>query len=97
MKSLTENESDIVEAFETANSETVELNEAKDKLRRSVPLPEYDEKLKQDLKLKTVHLKGFPKETTTLDEMIEFCTQYGEVESVQMRRFPDKTFKVSSF
>jgi len=97
LKSLTENESDIVEAFETANSETVELNEAKDKLRRSVPLPEYDEKLKQDLKLKTVHLKGFPKETTTLDEMIEFCTQYGEVESVQMRRFPDKTFKGCCF
>lgn len=97
LKSLTTNESDVVDAFSNTTSEIVELNEAKDKLRRSKPLPDIDDSFKQNYKLRCVHLKGFPKEDTTLDELIEYCSQYGEIETVQMRRFEDKTFKGCCF
>lgn len=95
LKALTEKPTDVAAAFEDNQSELIQLNEAKDKLRRSVPLPEMDEKSKTDLNLRTIHFRGFPRENTTLDELIEFSSQYGEIEHVNMRRMPDKTFKVS--
>lgn len=95
LKALTEKPAEVAAAFEDNQSELIELNEAKDKLRRSVPLVEQDEKYKTDLNLRTIHFKGFPKEDTTLDELIEFSAQYGEVEHVNMRRLADKKFKVS--
>jgi len=97
LKALTEEASVIADAFLNGNSELVELNEANDKLRRLKPMPEVDDEFKQNYKLRAVHLKGFPKENTTLDELIEYCSQYGDVESVQMRRLEDKTFKGCCF
>lgn len=87
----------MADAFTNANSEIVELNESKDKLRRLKPLPEIDDTFKQNYKLRCVHLKGFPREGTTLDDLLEFSSQYGPIETVQMRRFEDKSFKVSFF
>ena len=82
-------------AFENSQSELVELNEARDKLRRTSPYEQANEEAKKELNLRTIHFRGFPKENTTLDELIEYCSQYGEVEHVNMRRLGDKTFKVS--
>lgn len=96
LRTLTTDAADVVKAFENTKSETVELNEAKDKLRRLNPLPEIDDEFKKNYKLRAVHLKGFPREGTTLDELIEYAGQYGELEEVKMRKFEDKTFKVSS-
>ena len=95
LKQLTETQADIVDAFENGKSELIQLNESKDKLRRTKPLPEVDDEFRRTYRLRTVHLNGFPKVGTTLDDLIEFCSQYGTVESVQMRRFNDKSFKVS--
>ena len=95
LKALTEKPAEVAAAFEDGQSELIELSEAKDKLRRAVPLPEADEKFKADLNLRTIHFRGFPRENTTLDELIEFCSQYGEVEHVNMRKLADKKFKVS--
>lgn len=95
LKQLAETEENIIKAMENVKSELVELNETKDKIRRSVALPDLDDDSKVEYRLKTVHIKGFPEEDTTLDDCIEFCSQYGKVKSVQMKRItPEKKFKV---
>jgi lupus La protein len=69
------------------NSNLVEVSDDSKKIKRNpeVPLPENTLEYWQEIKHRTVYLKGFPQDTT-LDEIQEFVDQYGVVKNVLMRR-----------
>lgn len=91
LKALTTDAAQVVEAVKS--SELVELSEDNNKIRRLKPMPELTEEEKKLFNLRTIHLKGFPKEAT-FEEIKQFCDAFGKVDFVQMRRFPkDKKFK----
>ncbi|GJQ12451.1 hypothetical protein GpartN1_g4242.t1 [Galdieria partita] len=92
LKSLTTDISLIRIALE--NSNLLELNETKTKLRRKSPLP-----ASLSNKHKTIYVKGFPKqEEPELESVVELFSPYGVVRSVRFRRYPDtKKFKGSAF
>lgn len=90
LKALTNsNRSLIINSVMNSNSDLIELNESKTQIRRKLdkPLPEVSEEYKQCLQLRTVHIKGFPKDIT-LDEIKDWIKEYGECVSIQMRRKP---------
>merc|ERR1719508_376525 len=70
------------------------------KLRRSpsLPVPDNTEESKREVEARTVYLKGFDKENTTLDELIDyFHNSYEKVLNVQMRTYMDKKNKERHF
>jgi len=70
------------------------------KMRRlpSLPLPDNTDESKKDVESRTVYVKGFEKETTTLDELIEyFHGSFANVLNVNMRNWFDKRDKVRHF
>lgn len=81
------------------DSELIEVNEAGDKVRRNtaMPLPEETKEYKEQLAARTVYAKGF-KPNSTLDDIMSFFENYGNIENVYMRRdFYKNTFKGSVF
>jgi hypothetical protein len=75
----------------------LELNEEGTSVRRTVPVEELTEEQRKELDTRTIHFKGIPSDAT-LDEIRVFCSQYGKVETVEMRRRrEDRAFKVSCF
>ena len=86
----------IVKALRKSSSNLLEISECETKLRRNPekPLPEINDEYTQELNERTLHLKGFPTDAK-LDDIMEFCRQYGTVENIEMRRhMKSKTFKV---
>ncbi|CAD5209281.1 unnamed protein product [Bursaphelenchus xylophilus] len=80
-------------------SDLIEVSEDKSKIRRSqeVPLPENTLEYWQEIKRRTVYVKGFPQDTT-LDEIQTFVNPHGDIKNVLMRRLKkEKTFKGSVF
>lgn len=98
LKQMSEDPKVIIAALRKADSGLLEISEDETKLRRSTdkPLKDLTEEEQKALNLRTVHFKGFPLDAT-LDDVRDFASQYGKVESVQMRktRGDDKKFKVS--
>ncbi|XP_072837744.2 lupus La protein [Pogona vitticeps] len=88
----------IVGALKKSKSELMEVSEDKTKIRRSPskPLPEITEQYKNAVKSRSVYIKGFPLDAT-LDDIKEWMDSKGKVESIQMRRTLQKTFKGSVF
>ncbi|CAG2177502.1 unnamed protein product [Oppiella nova] len=85
----------IVKALRKSSSNLLEISECETKLRRNPekPLPEINDEYTQELNERTLHLKGFPTDAK-LDDIMEFCRQYGTVENIEMRRhMKTKTFK----
>lgn len=85
----------IAEALKGHESEVIEFDEQLHRVRRKKPMP--DEKSIEDLQKKldsrTVHISGFPTDFT-FESLRRFCSEYGEVESLSMRRFfKSKFFK----
>lgn len=92
LKQLTTNVDRIIEAFKDSESEIIELDEEKKQVRRKKPLPDPIEFQKQ-LDVRTVHISGFPTDYK-FDALTRFCSQFGETESVNMRRlFKTREFK----
>ena len=85
LKKLTTNRQTVIDCIKKSTTGLIEINEDDSKIRRLKPLPEETEDYINTLNLRTLHLKGFPKDVT-LDEIMQFCSQYGQVESVKMRR-----------
>src|SRR5699024_7645928 len=85
LKSLTTDQEMVVKCIRNSTSGLVELNEDGSKLRRSKPIAEYSEEYIKELNHRTLHLKGFPKDSK-LDDIMAFCAEFGKVQSVQMRR-----------
>lgn len=89
---LTKDEDRMIQALKGFDSEYMELDEEKKQIRRKKPLPDREEYKKQ-LDLRTVHISGFP-DSTLFESLHKFCSQFGEVESLAMRRhFKSKLFK----
>lgn len=89
----------IGDALKKSDAHLLELSEDGTKVRRSTdkPLPENDEKRKEDINSRSAYAKGFPKEAT-LDELLCYFKQQGLVEHIQMRYLrSDKIFKGSVF
>lgn len=94
---MTEDANVVAEAITEFNEggSFIELNEDKTMVRRVKPFEELTPEQLEDLNQRTVHFKGFPQDVT-LDLIKKFCSQFGTVVSVEMRRYrEDKRFKVS--
>lgn len=76
----------------------MEISEDKTKIRRSPskPLPEVTDEYKNDVKNRSVYIKGFPTDAT-LDDIKEWLEDKGQVLNIQMRRTLHKAFKGSIF
>uniref|UniRef100_A0A8I3WE75 Small RNA binding exonuclease protection factor La n=1 Tax=Callithrix jacchus TaxID=9483 RepID=A0A8I3WE75_CALJA len=88
----------IVEALSKSKAELMEISEDKTKIRRSPskPLPEVTDEYKNDVKNRSVYIKGFPTDAT-LDDIKEWLEDKGQVLNIQMRRTLHKAFKGSIF
>uniref|UniRef100_A0A480W3A4 Lupus La protein n=1 Tax=Sus scrofa TaxID=9823 RepID=A0A480W3A4_PIG len=88
----------IIEALSKSKAELMEISEDKTKIRRSPskPLPEVTDEYKNDLKNRSVYVKGFPTDAT-LDDIKDWLEDKGEILNIQMRRTLHKTFKGSIF
>ncbi|XP_062383361.1 lupus La protein [Sardina pilchardus] len=98
LRTLTTEESVIVEALRKSKTGLLEVSEDKTKIRRclSKPLPEMNDEYKDALKHKSVYIKGFPLDTT-LDDIKDWLSAKGTIENIHMRKGPLKTFKGSIF
>merc|ERR1712154_27428 len=99
LKQITEDSNIICEALRKSESGLMEVNEANDKIRRcpSKPLPEDSKERKEEIQARSIYTKRFPKETK-LDELEEFFSAYGKVETIYMKRdFHKHFFKGSVF
>lgn len=97
LKSLTTEVGVVAEAVN--KSDLMEVSQDGKKVRRSLekPLPESNGDRQQKLDELTVYTKGFP-ETTTMDDLLQFFSQYGRCLNVYMRRIPtSRKFKGSVF
>ncbi|KAH9393521.1 hypothetical protein TYRP_021656, partial [Tyrophagus putrescentiae] len=85
LKKLTTDQEQVIKCIKSSTSGLVELNEEATKLRRTKAMPELSDEYFKELNLRTLHLKGFPKDSI-LDDIMAFCVKFGKVQSVQMRR-----------
>ncbi|RXM29052.1 Lupus La protein-like B [Acipenser ruthenus] len=88
----------ILEALSKSKTGLLEISEDKTKIRRSPskPLPEINDQYKDEIKNRSVYVKGFPTDIT-LDELKEWFNDKGNVENIQMRRTLQRQFKGSVF
>lgn len=91
LKALTTEDSSIIDALKKCESTIIELDEDKKQIRRKNPVPNIEE-YQKDLDSRTVHLSGFPTDYT-FSSLHQWCSQYGEIESLSMRKF----FKTKEF
>ncbi|VDN59981.1 unnamed protein product [Dracunculus medinensis] len=81
-------------------SKLMEVSDDGSKIRRNpgIEVPEISLEYWQSVKIRTAYVKGFS-ESTTLDELLRFFNQFGEVANVVMRREKNEThtFKGSVF
>ncbi|KAM8857215.1 lupus La protein [Synchiropus picturatus] len=98
LKSLTTEIDVILSALGKSTTGLLEISEDKTKIRRCAdkPLPEQNEEYKDALKHKSVYIKGFPLDSS-LDEIQEWLSGKGPIESIQMRRTLQRQFKGSVF
>merc|ERR1711892_696198 len=86
----------IVAALKQSKSGLLSVSEDDLKIRRdpTIPLPENTEESKKALEARTAYAKGFDKEKTTLDELLDhFNSVDPSVVSIQMRNYADKKGK----
>lgn len=97
MKALTQDPAVVVTALRTPHPDTdqsIEVSEDEKKIRRKVPYVDLTEEQVAELNSRTIHFKGITQDAT-LDEIRAFCSQYGKVVSIEMRRMrDDRKFKV---
>lgn len=92
LRELTKIENDIVEAIKANKSDIIEIDDKSSKIRRLHPIPDIITFTKS-LDERTIHLRCFPTDYT-YENLRTFCEQFGQVESIMMRRhFKTKAFK----
>lgn len=92
LQAICNNPETIVKAIEDVNSDLIELDESKQKIRRIGKIPNRDDLLKEFEK-RTVHVSGFPMDYT-FDMLEKYMNQYGSIQSLQMRtHFKTRAFK----
>merc|ERR1719427_2261661 len=96
LSDLSTDKAEIVAAIKNSKAGLIEVAEDSTKIRRdpAIPLPENTEESRKALEARTVYAKGFDKENTTLDELIDHFNETNpKVVSVQMRNWADKKGK----
>lgn len=92
LKELTNDEAVVAKALKESNSDVIEFDESQKQVRRKNPMPD-PENFQKQLDLRTVHISGFPTDYT-FENLRKFCSQFGVVESLAMRRhFKTRFFK----
>merc|ERR1719318_553452 len=87
---------EIVAAIKKSKAGLIAVAEDNSKIRRdpAIPLPENTEESRKLLEARTVYAKGFDKENTTLDELLDHFNETNpNVVSIQMRNWSDKKGK----
>ena len=84
----------ILSSIKKSESGLMEVDDEKEKIRRcpNKPLPEEEEILKEYTK-RSVYVKGFEKEKTTLDDLLDYFTKHDNVANLCMRNWSDKRDK----
>merc|ERR1712083_318381 len=80
----------ITTAIKKSKAGLMEVNEDSTKIRRNpeIPLPENTVESKAALEARTVYVKGFDNDNTTLDELLDFFNETNSnVVSIQMRNY----------
>merc|ERR1719481_1383457 len=93
---LSKDKAEIVAAIKKSKAGLMAVSEDDLKIRRdpAIPLPENTEESRKLLEARTVYAKGFDKENTTLDELLDYFNETNpNVVSVQMRNWSDKKGK----
>lgn len=92
LKQLSDDAKAICDALRKSAANLIEVSEDNSKLRRNPekPLPELSDARRKDIISRSVYMKGFPKEGTTLDMLLEFLKPFGPTDNVQMRNWHDK-------
>merc|ERR1719391_1444902 len=96
LSELSKDEKVIVEALKQSKAGLLEVSEDGSKIRRdpAIPLPENTEESRKLLEARTAYAKGFNKESSTLDELIEYYNESNpDVVSIQMRNYCEKKGK----
>ena len=97
MKQVTTDKKLIAEAL--APSTLIDVSDDGEKVRRNpdVPMPDNSLEFWNEIKTRTVYIKGFEPDTK-LDDILDFLKPFGNVQNVIMRRIKDtKAFKGSIF
>jgi len=86
----------IAEALKKSKSGLISVSEDNSKIRRdpSIPLPENTEESRKALEARTAYAKGYDKEKTTMDELLDHYNETNPaVVSIQMRNWAEKKGK----
>ena len=83
---LTKNPDVVLEALKKSKNGLMEVCDSSKKIRRSKdkPVPEESEERKLQIKQRTVYCKGFPREGTNIDKILEFFKDYPTVENIKV-------------
>ncbi len=86
LSQLTKSPEVIFSALKKSPSGLMEVCEATSKIRRSKdkPIPEDTPEFAAEVKARTVYCKGFPKEGTNIDKVLEFFKAYPTVLNVKV-------------
>merc|ERR1719220_3025180 len=93
---LSKDKAEIVAAIKKSKAGLIAVSEDDSKIRRdpTIPLPENTEESRKLLEARTVYAKGFHKESTTLDELLDYYNEANpDVVSIQMRNYCEKKGK----
>merc|ERR1719300_2287016 len=96
LSDLSQDKAEIVEALKKSKANLMKISEDGLKIRRdpAIPLPENTEESRKLLEARTAYAKGFNKETTTLDELLDYYNEANpDVVSIQMRNYCEKKGK----
>merc|ERR1719174_341154 len=96
LSDLSKDEKVIVAALKQSKAGLLEVSEDGSKIRRdpAIPLPENTEESRKLLEARTAYAKGFNKESSMLDELIEYFNESNpDVVSIQMRNYCEKKGK----
>jgi lupus La protein len=97
LKQLSADHTIILTCLKRSTNDLLEVDEEKQRVRRTKALPENPSEFETTLKQNTLYVKGFP-EKMSLDDLQTWFEQYGKVLQVFMRRYPaTKQFKGSVF
>merc|ERR1719154_716305 len=93
---ISTDKAEIIAAVKKSKAGLIDVAEDGSKIRRDakIPLPENTEESRKALEARTAYAKGFDKDNTTLDELLDHFNETNpNVVSIQMRNWADKKGK----
>merc|ERR1711970_803614 len=93
---LSKDKAEIMGAIKKSKAGLIAVSEDDSKIRRdpTIPLPENTEESRKLLEARTVYAKGFDKDNTVLDDLLDYYNENNpDVVSIQMRNWAEKKGK----